>query len=60
MVKFDANIDTVLLKMKTPSTSNITFLRFIPENNIANSFHKKSLALGVNTMSSIISLIGVK
>jgi hypothetical protein len=33
MVKLDVNMDTMLPKTKTPNTSNMTFLRFIPENN---------------------------
>ena len=33
MVKLDVNIDTMFPKTKTPSTSNMTFFRFIPENN---------------------------
>jgi hypothetical protein len=33
MIKLDVNMDTMFPKTKTPSTSNITFLRSIPENN---------------------------
>lgn len=33
MAKLDVNIETMLPRMKIPRTSNIAFLRFIPENN---------------------------
>jgi hypothetical protein len=33
MLKLDVNMETMFPKTKTPSTSNITFFRFIPENN---------------------------
>ncbi|GAB6619482.1 hypothetical protein bcgnr5406_53940 [Bacillus cereus] len=32
-VKFGANRDTMLLTTNIPSTNNIAFLRFTPENN---------------------------
>jgi hypothetical protein len=33
MVKLDVNMDTMFPKTKTPSTNNMTFFRFIRENN---------------------------
>lgn len=33
MVKLDANMEAILPKRNMPSTSNITILRFLPENN---------------------------
>jgi len=33
MVKLEVNMDTMFPTTKTPNTSNMTFLRFIPENS---------------------------
>lgn len=51
IVKFVANRETMLLKMKIPSTSNMAFLRFTPENN--NGIIKPHIeTVSANTLTS--------